>query len=159
MLPSVLRLSNCEFREPLSSPTVRVLFRRWIAGEFAARLPHYASVSGNVRRAIKSARTKTATSCSGGVFGKPNFARRAPSCIYYQPRACVCTCRMRRKNPLGGTKKFSDPSRVRWVDARDQLLLSPPPPPPYCLLFEKIWRVFLHATDVKKAPDAMMILM
>lgn len=46
------------------------------------------------------------------------------------------TCRMWRRNPLGGTKKFSDPSRA-LLGARVRS------PSPCCPLFEKILRVFM----------------
>lgn len=48
------------------------------------------------------------------------------------------TCRMWRRNPLGGTKKFSDPSRAPWVGARARSPSSCCPP------FEKISRVFVR---------------
>lgn len=44
---------------------------------------------------------------------KSGISREVPS-IFSRERAR--TCRMWRRNPLGGTKKFSDPSReLRWM--------------------------------------------
>jgi len=129
--------------ESLSSPMTRV----YLANESLTRNECHVGIQklfdainrdkGEKSRGIKRGLSED-SSFSGG-FERPRDKSRSGI-----PREVLSTfslerartCRMWRRNPLGGTKKFSDPSRAP-VGARTRF-------PSCCSPFEKISRVFVR---------------